>query len=85
MTARPSPGCPACAEREPELHEDAAGAPIYSIDLGWRLAVRVAKEDGAWVRTARCYVMDADGEPCNGVVPNIAEIEKLHKAVEEIR
>lgn len=85
MSAKPSPGCPACAERAPELHEDARGSPIVSIDLGWRLAVRVAKEDGAWVRTARCYVMDADGNEVPGAVPCIADIGKLLTAVEEIK
>ena len=85
MTARPSPGCLACAARAPELHEDARGTPIYSIDLGWRIAARVERIDGAWITTGPCHVITADGDVVPVVALNSAEIGRLMKAVEEIQ
>ena len=85
MTAKPAPGCPACAERAPELHEDARGTQVYSIDLGWRLAVAVDKIDGKWTRVGQCHVIDSDGATCRGAAVTVGEIGKLLKAVEEIK
>lgn len=85
MSPKSSPGCLACAARAPELGEDASGHRIYSIDLGWRIAVRLDWDGGAWFPVSQCYVIDADGNLVPRAVPNPGEIERLHKAVEVVK